>query len=526
MNLNIDPDTTPDTYIEHRELVRIGDAGTNNPPRPTRIRVGSSTGQTKEAAVNTWLGGGLPPHSARFLSDFTTHYMDPTEIYARFRQLAREFPNISRLIPLPYETNGYQRRAQANMNGAMEIGDEPDEAAENQTVVLTSRAWGHEGGNDVTAEFRNPGAANAPLSVLVTGKDILVNLGTDANGAVSSTAAQVAAAINASAAANELVVAQTFRGNAGDGIVQPRAKVNLSDFLDPNVTHGPFKYSLMRIGKRRGGSKVGVFLYCEQHAREWATPLTCLETAEQLLRNYAIDRQTRRLVNNLDIFILPVSNPDGSHYSFHNFNFQRRNMTNHCVVGGKETDDPSAADFWTPRTRPDTGEPYTATDPAARDAWGVDLNRNNTVGTVFDGYIGASFSCTSDVYAGPAEASEPEIKNELWIADTFDNIKFSNNIHSFGGYFMWSPGAYLPDRGEGDLDHPNIGVEKYSSTRAIGSSTGSRRSGTRRSCPSAPARLRTSSTRPPATAPTSTGTTAASSPTASRRARTGTSTRR
>ena len=27
MNVNIDPDTTPDTYIEHRELVRIGDAG-------------------------------------------------------------------------------------------------------------------------------------------------------------------------------------------------------------------------------------------------------------------------------------------------------------------------------------------------------------------------------------------------------------------------------------------------------------------------------------------------------------------
>ena len=28
-----------------------------------------------------------------------------------------------------------------------------------QAVVLTSRAWGHEGGNDITAEFVNPGAA-------------------------------------------------------------------------------------------------------------------------------------------------------------------------------------------------------------------------------------------------------------------------------------------------------------------------------------------------------------------------------
>jgi Zinc carboxypeptidase/Chitobiase/beta-hexosaminidase C-terminal domain len=145
----------------------------------------------------------------------------------------------------------------------------------------------------------------------------------------------------------------------------------------------------------------------------------------------------------------------------YDFNSQRRNLTNHCVNGAKETDDPFAANYWTPRTNPSTGLPYVNTDAASRNQWGVDPNRNNTVGTLFDGYIGASFSCTSDTYTGPAEASEPEIRNELWVADTFTNIKFSNNIHSFGGYFMWAPGAYLPNRDEGDLVHPNIGVEKY-----------------------------------------------------------------
>jgi zinc carboxypeptidase/chitobiase/beta-hexosaminidase-like protein len=125
------------------------------------------------------------------------------------------------------------------------------------------------------------------------------------------------------------------------------------------------------------------------------------------------------------------------------------------------TDDPNAANFWTPRTNPSTGLPYTNTDPASRNAWGVDNNRNNTVGTLFDGYIGASHSCTSDTYTGPSEASEPEIKNELWVADTFTNIKFSNNIHSFGGYFMWAPGTYLPNRDEGVAVHANIGIEKY-----------------------------------------------------------------
>jgi Zinc carboxypeptidase/Chitobiase/beta-hexosaminidase C-terminal domain len=462
MSLNIDPDTTPDTYIEHRQLVRIGDVGTSDPAAPTRIRIGSSTGQTMEGAVSTWLGGGLPPIADGFLKDFTTHYMDPTEVYGRFRELAAEFPNIAKLITLPNKTNGYQRKAQANMSGTLPIGNAPSGAtAQGQTVVLTSRAWGHEGGNDITAEFVNPGVANAPLTVTMTGNDLLVSLGTDAAGAASSTAAQVVEAINANTAARPRVFAASYRGNVGAGIVEPHAKVNLSDFLDPSVAHGPFEYSVMRIGKRRDGSRVGVFLYCEQHAREWATPLTCLETAERLLRNYAIDKATRNFVDNLDIFILPVSNPDGSHYAFHNFNNQRRNMTNHCAFGWKETDDPNAANFGLPRQNPGTGALYTNTDPASRNAWGVDLNRNNTFGTLFDGYIGASYSCTSDVFAGPAEASEPEIRNELWIADTFKNIKFSNNIHSFGGYFMWAPGAYLPDRGEGDEVHANIGIEKY-----------------------------------------------------------------
>jgi hypothetical protein len=215
----------------------------------------------------------------------------------------------------------------------------------------------------------------------MTGKHVDVSLGTDATGALTSTSQQVANAINASPA-SQILVANVFSRattdppfTPGTGIVQPRERVILSDFLatatNAHVQRGPFEYSVLRIskkskdkGKWRGkgkgkwknrgkhaGRKVGVFLYCQQHAREWATPLTCLETASQLLTNYALDRRTRRLVDNLDIFILPSSNPDGAHFSMHNFNFQRRNMTNHCVVGGKETDDSSATNFWTRRRR-------------------------------------------------------------------------------------------------------------------------------------------------------------------------------
>ena len=64
----------------------------------------------------------------KFLKDFTTRYLDPTEVYARFDELAAEFSNIAELIPLPNKTNGYQRRAQANMAGTTRPGQHAADA--------------------------------------------------------------------------------------------------------------------------------------------------------------------------------------------------------------------------------------------------------------------------------------------------------------------------------------------------------------------------------------------------------------
>jgi hypothetical protein len=309
--------------------------------------------------------------------------------------------------------------------------------AQNGSVVFTSKDWGHQGGDQITAEFKT-GAAGSPLSVAVNGRDIVVNLATDAEGNSTSTAAEVVAAVNADAAASALVSANTYRGNAGAGVAIPRAKVNLDDFLNApaHVARGPFQQRVYRIGSVRDGSKVGVFLYCQQHAREWTTGLTCIETANRLVRNYATDPETKKLLDEVEVFILANVNPDGGHYSMYDYNSQRKNMTNYCPVtasGG---------------------------DPAGRNQWGVDLNRNSPTYSLFDGYLGASTSCTSETYAGPSEVSEPEIQNEKWVVDTFSNIKFSNNIHSYGGYFMWSPGAYK-GAGRVTAPAPNIGVEKY-----------------------------------------------------------------
>jgi hypothetical protein len=115
---------------------------------------------------------------------------------------------------------------------------------------------------------------------------------------------------------------------------------------------------------------------------------------------------------------------------------QRRNMVNYCA-----------------------SNPTGANDPAARNSWGVDLNRNFSVGSGFDGYVGGGTSCTGDTFQGPFELSEPEVRNETYIQTTHPNIKFAMNVHSSGGYFMWPPGAYKSDRTP--LPYPPYGTLNY-----------------------------------------------------------------
>ena len=448
----VDRDPNPDVYMYHRHLVRLN---STVPAGQLTVRVASSTPSVETAPVTEWVGNTRPPHADGYLRGFFNRYMDPTEITDRFVSLAGEFSNIAEIVNLPNPTHGYRRKATTVMGvplGAPYAGQTGNlsTTAAQQAVIVESRAYGHEGGNQIAATFRNPGVANAPLTVSMTGDELVVDLATDATGALASTAAQVVDAINASAAAAAKVKASRYRGFAiaGTGIVQATPRSVLSDWLNApaHVKREPFQMKMLRIGKERTGTKVGVFIYCQQHAREWVTPITCLETAERLLRNYAIDPQTRELVDNLDVFIIPSVNPDGSHYSLYDSNNQRRNLVDRCL--------------------PDTFQ-----DPLARDFMGVDLNRNNTVGTVFDGYFGAARvdpanpatynQCTSDVFAGPGEASEAEIKNEQWVVDTHPNVKFAINIHTYGGYFMWAPGAYKDDGQRTTLPAPNIGIERY-----------------------------------------------------------------
>jgi hypothetical protein len=443
-----DPFQVPRHYQYHYSVFRIGDKG-DGEPVPTSITVASSNGSTDTLAVREWISKD-PPKPTAPLTGFVTHYNDSQEAYKKVRDLAAEFPNISEAVKLPEPTAGYQRRAQT-MLGYTNVattpyitfdesnrpvaGGTPPGSQQGSVVVLSSERMGHLGGNTLAAQIVAPaaGATNQPLSVALNGSKINITPATDATGAITSTAAEVATAINAHPQVSTLVKATPFRTNPGASVVVPGASSPLSDMLRAPATfpRGPQDQYMLRIGKQRDGSKVGVFFYCQEHGNEIATSGVCLETMERLVRNYGTDPQTTALVDNLDIFIIPQINGDGATHSLYDSN-RRKNLSNYC----EDT----------------TKFPQNLTDPASRNSWGVDMNRNFQIGSVFDSVDGVPFqgasstSCTSGNFSGPFEHSEAEVRNETWVQTTFDNIKFANNIHSNGGLFMWPPGAYTETR--------------------------------------------------------------------------------
>ncbi len=114
-----------------------------------------------------------------------------------------------------------------------------------------------------------------------------------------------------------------------------------------------------------------LFLGCH-HAREWITVEVPYLIGKYLLENYHLDVSIKNLVDQSEIWIVPLVNPDGLEYSIHFYRYWRKN-------------------------RRDNGD----------GTYGVDLNRNYGYQWGYDN-SGSSPNTSSDVYRGTAPFSEPE----------------------------------------------------------------------------------------------------------------------
>lgn len=151
------------------------------------------------------------------------------------------------------------------------------------------------------------------------------------------------------------------------------------------------------------------------HAREPIGMEVCLETLRRLTDGYGTDARITTLVNEREIYFVPIVNPDGYEY-------------NRQIA-------PNGGGLWR-KNRNNTGSSV-----------GIDLNRNYSYQWGFDD-LGSSSSPPSQIYRGPAPFSELETH----FLRTFINARdflFVMNFHAYSNLYLWSWGydyIYTPDQ--------------------------------------------------------------------------------
>jgi murein tripeptide amidase MpaA len=145
------------------------------------------------------------------------------------------------------------------------------------------------------------------------------------------------------------------------------------------------------------------------HAREPQSMMTLIYFMYYLLENYGTNPEVTYLVNNREIYCVPVFNPDGYEYN--------------------RTTNPSGGGMWRKNRRLNTGGSY-----------GVDLNRNFSYKWGYDN-IGSSSTPSSEDYRGTAPFSEPEAQA---VSQFFasKNIKTHFNMHTYQDAILY-PWGYI-----------------------------------------------------------------------------------
>jgi len=152
-----------------------------------------------------------------------------------------------------------------------------------------------------------------------------------------------------------------------------------------------------------GSNKPVVFWHGGEHAREWISTATIVYIADKLISGYASDPSIKCLVDNYEIVLLPVANPDGYVYS-------------------RSTDR-----MWRKNRQPNAGSECVGTDTNRN--WGYFWNTG-----------GSSDDQCEDNYHGPSAFSAPETKN---LADYIKLRKplIYADIHAYSQLLM-TPNGY------------------------------------------------------------------------------------
>ena len=192
---------------------------------------------------------------------------------------------------------------------------------------------------------------------------------------------------------------------------------------------------VMRISKNvneEEGKKKSILITGLHHAREWATGEAALNIAEKLLESN--DNELNKYLDDLDIYILPVVNPDGYEYSLKQDRWWRKNRTKFEKGIGVDLN----RNYFTPK------DPTLYRQP------------NDKPDSTWDDY-GASDSVYSDTYRGPYGNSEIEIKAITKLVNS-KQIDTVIDIHSYSNAILY-PWGHTTKPTQWDTIYKEVGQE-------------------------------------------------------------------
>ncbi|PCJ78355.1 MAG: hypothetical protein COA57_16180 [Flavobacteriales bacterium] len=174
--------------------------------------------------------------------------------------------------------------------------------------------------------------------------------------------------------------------------------------IDTIITHNGYPIYWLKISDNPtiDENEPEVLYTALHHAREPASLSQLIFYMYYILENYASNSEIQQVVDNTEMYFIPMVNPDGY---IHNYNIS-----------------PNGGGMWRKNRRNNGGGDF-----------GVDLNRNYSYQW---GFSGASTDPGNDTYMGTSSFSEPETQAVKYFSENH-NFKFAFNYHTFGNLLLF-----------------------------------------------------------------------------------------
>jgi hypothetical protein len=200
----------------------------------------------------------------------------------------------------------------------------------------------------------------------------------------------------------------TYSQNNNLNIITPRAdNINPNDPNDLLTSEGRYQ-QWVKISDNPTTIEIAepqILYTAIHHAREPASMQQLIFFMWYVLENYSTDLEIQSLVNNTELYFIPVLNPDGYVYN--------------------ETTSPNGGGLWRKNRRGgygvDPNRNYSYITPQGNEVW-------NTTGTSADQ--------SNDTYAGTGPFSEPETRAARYFLESH-NFKMALNNHTYSELLLY-----------------------------------------------------------------------------------------